>query len=249
MANENIFTTKVREYAVSRPSYAPKAIDRIVSTMLKEGDSIADIGSGTGIFLKEFLLRGYEVFCVEPNDAMRLEAEKAYGGNASFHSISSTAEQTNLPANSISLVTAASAFHWFDIHSFYKECKRILKHNGIVCIVANARIYDSFTEKQHQICKQYCPSYVSLTHGVDKVLRKADAFFKGDFCLERFYYPLHYTKQKFIARSLSSSYAPEKDTDYYKGYIHSLQALLDDTFPDDGIVIENETVMLWGKLS
>ena len=33
------------------------------------------------------------------------------------------------------------------------------------------------------------------------------------------------------------------------GYIHSLQALLDDTFPDDGIVIENETVMLWGKLS
>ena len=50
MANENIFTTKVREYAVSRPSYAPKAIDRIVSTMLKEGDSIADIGSGTGIF-------------------------------------------------------------------------------------------------------------------------------------------------------------------------------------------------------
>ena len=179
MANENIFTTKVREYAVSRPSYAPKAIDRIVSTMLKEGDSIADIGSGTGIFSKEFLLRGYEVFCVEPNDAMRLEAEKAYGGNASFHSISSTAEQTNLPANSISLVTAASAFHWFDIHSFYKESKRILKHNGIVCIVANARIYDSFTEKQHQICKQYCPSYVSLTHGVDKVLRKADAFLKG----------------------------------------------------------------------
>lgn len=248
MANENIFTTKVNEYAVSRPSYAPEAIEEIVSKMLKDGDLIADIGSGTGIFSKEFLLRGYEVFCVEPNAAMRLEAEKVYGENELFHSISASAEQTNLPANSISLITAASAFHWFDINAFYEECKRILKPNGIVCIIANARTYDSFTEKQHQICKQFCPNYVSLTHGVDKVLRKADTFFKGDFCVEKFDYPLHYTKQKFIARSLSSSYAPEKDTANYKGYIHSLQALLDDTFSDDDIVIANETVMLWGRL-
>lgn len=249
MANENIFTTKVSEYAVGRPSYAPEAIEKIVSKMLKEGDLIADIGSGTGIFSKEFLLRGYEVFCVEPNDAMRLEAEKVYGENELFHSISATAEQTNLPANSISLVTAASAFHWFDVNAFYEECKRILKHKGIVCIVANARIYDSFTEKQHQICKRYCPGYVSLTHGVDKVLQKAETFFKGDFHIERFGYPLHYTKQKFIARSLSSSYAPEKGTDNYKEYIHSLQALLDDTFSNDNIVIANETVMLCGELS
>lgn len=248
MANENIFTTKVSEYTVSRPSYAPEAIDRIVSKMLKEGDLIADIGSGTGIFSKEFLLRGYEVFGVEPNDAMRLEAEKVYGKNALFHSISATAEQTNLPANSISLVAAASAFHWFNINAFYEECKRILKHNGIVCVIANARIYDSFTKKQHPICKQYCPGYISLTHGIDKVLRKADTFFKGDFCIERFDYPLHYTKQKFIARSLSSSYAPEKDTYNCRGYIHSLQALLDDTFSEDDIVIANETVMLWGEL-
>lgn len=46
MANENIFTTKVNEYAVSRPSYAPEAIEEIVSKMLKGGDFIADIGSG-----------------------------------------------------------------------------------------------------------------------------------------------------------------------------------------------------------
>lgn len=248
MANENIFTTKVSDYAVSRPSYAAEAVDRILSGMLKKGDLIADVGSGTGIFSKEFLLHGYEVFGVEPNDAMRLEAEKVYGKNKLFHSVAATAENTNLPTGSISLVTAASAFHWFDIPRFYEECKRILKPDGIVCIIANARIYDSFTEKQHQICKQYCPNYTSLTHGVEKMIQKADTFFKGEFYIEKFDYSLHYTKQKFIARSLSSSYAPEKGTDDYEGYTHWLQSLLDDTFPDDKITIANETVMLWGNM-
>lgn len=179
MANENIFTTKVSEYTVSRPSYAPEAIDKIVSKMLKEGDLIADIGSGTGIFSKEFLLRGYEVFGVEPNDAMRLEAEKVYGKNALFHSISATAEQTNLPANSISLVAAASAFHWFNINAFYEECKRILKHNGIVCVIANARIYDSFTKKQHPICKQYCPAIYPYLMVLTRYCGKRIPFSKG----------------------------------------------------------------------
>ncbi len=150
------------------------------------------------------------------------------------------------------------AFHWLRLHQhfiglisilFYKESKRILKHNGIVCIVANARIYDSFTEKQHQICKQYCPSYVSLTHGVDKVLRKADAFFKGISFWKDFIIHCIIQSRNSLPVVYRLHMPPKKDTDYYKGYIHSLQALLDDTFPDDGIVIENETVMLWGKLS
>ena len=83
---------------------------------------------------------------------------------------------------------------------------------------------------------------------MDKVLRKADTFFKGDFCVEKFDYPLHYTKQKFIARSLSSSYAPEKGTDNYEEYTRSLQGLVDETFSDDEMTVANETVMLRGRL-
>ncbi len=249
MANENIFTTKASDYAAGRPSYAPEASKKILSEMLKKGDRIADIGSGTGIFLKEFLLYGYETFGVEPNDAMRMEAEKAYGSNELFHSVSATAENTSLPTDSISLVTAASAFHWFDTQLFYKECKRILKTNGIVCIIANERTYDSFTKSQHQICEQYCNSFTSLAHGAAQMQQKADAFYKGKFFTIKFGFPLHYTKQNFIFRSLSSSYAPEKNTREYEGYIRSLQTLLDDTFLGDEIVIANETKMFWGNLS
>lgn len=248
MTNEDIFTTKASEYASSRPTYAPKAIDKIFSDMISDGEKAADVGSGTGIFSKEFLVRGYDVFCVEPNDAMRAEAEKAYGDNIHFHSVPASAENTGLMANSVSLVTAASAFHWFDMSAFYTECKRILKPDGVVCILTNKRTYDAFTQKQHELCMQYCNNFTSLTHGMDKVLKKAGDFFKGEFHTEAYDFPLIYSKKSFISRSLSSSYAPEKGTEEYEALVRSLQSLLDETFQDDEISIANETVMLWGKL-
>lgn len=248
MANEQIFTTKAEEYAHSRPSYAPEAIAKIFRELLQQGDVVADIGSGTGILSREFLIRGYEVYCVEPNDAMRLEAEKRYHDWAIFHSIAATAEQTSLPAQSVALITAASAFHWFDAAAFRRECERLLTPHGAICILANERVYDAFTEKQHTLCRRYCLSYTSLTHGMEKVLRQAQMFFKGEFTQERFSFPLSYSKDRFISRSLSSSYAPEKGSAQYEAYVCALRELLDQTFHGEMITIANETVMLWGRV-
>ena len=38
--------------------------------------AVADIGSGTGILTRELLKSGYEVWAVEPNEAMRTAAEQ-----------------------------------------------------------------------------------------------------------------------------------------------------------------------------
>lgn len=248
MANETLFTTKAADYAASRPSYAPEAIERIFSVMIRPGDTAADIGSGTGILSREFLRRGYEVYCVEPNDAMRAEAEKQYGGDAHFHSVAASAEQTGLPGGSVSLVTAASAFHWFDPQAFRAECRRILTPGGRVCILANARIMDDFTRRQHALCQRYCHGYTSLAHGAEKMQRKADTFFGGAFSRETVSFPLRYTKESFLVRSLSSSYAPEKGTAEYSGYVRELTALMEELFPGDSLTVANETLMLWGTL-
>lgn len=247
MGNELVFSGKAAFYAASRQSYAPEAIAHIFSQMISPGEAAADVGSGTGILSGEFIKRGYDVFCVEPNTEMRREAEQRYGGNPRFHSIAAPAEHTGLPDGCVSLVTAASAFHWFEAAAFRAECQRILRPNGIVCILANRREYDGFTQAQHAICQQYCVGYTSLTHGVEKVCCRAAAFFDGDYSMQCFPFPLYYTKEKFIARSLSSSYAPERGSSAYDAYVQALRHLLDVWFSEEVIQISNCTVMLWGR--
>lgn len=186
---------------------------------------------------------------MEPNAAMRARAEAAYGQNPRFHSVPASAEHTGLPAESLSLITAASSFHWLDTALFHAECCRLLKPGGIVCILANARRYDAFTRARHALCLRYCPGYTSLTHGAEKVQARAGAFFKGGYAAETFSFPLQYSREGFISRSLSSSYGPSPGTAEYEGYIRALGALLDTVMEGDCLSVANDTLLLWGELS
>jgi|GEM_PF-3103944 len=199
MANETVFTEKAAEYARSRPAYAPQAVEKVLELAGSTENRIGDMGSGTGILSGVLLSRGYEVFCVEPNAAMRARAEATYGQNPRFHSVPASAEHTGLPAESLSLITAASSFHWLDTALFHSECCRLMKPGGIVCILANVRRHDAFTRAQHALCLRYCPGYTSLTHGAEKVQARAGAFFKGGYAAETFSFPLQYSREGFIS--------------------------------------------------
>ena len=39
-----------------------------------------------------------------------------------------------MPDHSVDLITVATAIHWFDIPTFYKEVQRVLKPNGILAV-------------------------------------------------------------------------------------------------------------------
>lgn len=249
MANETVFTEKAAEYVRSRPAYAPQAVEKVLELAGSTENRIGDMGSGTGILSGVLLSRGYEVFCVEPNAAMRARAEATYGQNPRFHSVPASAEHTGLPAESLSLITAASSFHWLDTALFHSECCRLMKPGGIVCILANVRRYDAFTRAQHALCLRYCPGYTSLTHGAEKVQARAGAFFKGGYAAETFSFPLQYSREGFISRSLSSSYGPSPGTAEYEGYIRALGTLLDTVMEGDCLSVANDTLLLWGELS
>ena len=87
---------------------------------------VADIGSGTGILSELFLRNGNRVYGVEPNKNMRKAAERNLQKYPNFISIDGSAENMSLQNESIELMTAAQAFHWFDIENAKKEFKRIL---------------------------------------------------------------------------------------------------------------------------
>ena len=103
---------------------------------------VADIGSGTGIFSRLLIEAGATVFAVEPNAAMRAAAEAAFGGQPRFASLEGTAEATGLPERSVSLITCAQAFHWFDPAAARGEFVRILSPDGWCALIWNTPVRD-----------------------------------------------------------------------------------------------------------
>ena len=138
--NENIFNGVGETYAKYRPSYPQTLLKYLCAEIgINKFSTIADIGSGTGIFTQQLLNKCSKIYAIEPNDDMREVAEKKLGNELGFISINGTAENTTLENESIDYITAAQSFHWFDRLSFKQECKRILKPKGKVILIWNSR--------------------------------------------------------------------------------------------------------------
>ncbi len=175
------FSDRVENYVRYRPSY-PSGVLALLQqeTHLTPTDSIADIGSGTGISAELFLRNGNSVFGVEPNSAMRLAAAQQLRSYPTFHSVTGTAESTTLPSQSVDYVIAAQAFHWFDQQKAKQEFARILKPEGWVVLIWNSRRTEStaFLRDYEALLQQYGTDYKEIRHK-NIVLLELQAFFNG----------------------------------------------------------------------
>ena len=122
------FSNRVENYVKYRPGYPQGVLTLLQDKCGMTGASaIADVGSGTGILTELLLQNGNRVFAVEPNRDMRAAAELLLGKHPNFTSIDGTAEATTLPDQSVEVITAGQAFHWFDREPTRREFVRILK--------------------------------------------------------------------------------------------------------------------------
>jgi SAM-dependent methyltransferase len=154
------FSNRVTDYAQHRPSYPAAVIDAI----LDGGDfhTVADIGSGTGISAQLLADRGLSIWAVEPNAAMRA----AITPHPHITPWDGTAEATRLPDDSMDLVTAFQAFHWFKHDVALPELRRILKPDGRLAVVWNNRDRtDPFTKQYGQVLQ----SVTSKPVGIDRM--------------------------------------------------------------------------------
>ncbi|MBU1628233.1 class I SAM-dependent methyltransferase, partial [bacterium] len=161
------FSDRVDNYSKYRPSYPAKIISLLNTKCdLTKDDIIADIGSGTGILTKLFLDYGNKVFGIEPNKEMREVAEKLLDEYANFVSVDAVAESTKLQSNSIDLLTAGQAFHWFKQDDVKEEFKRILKPEGWIVLVWNIRLIESsqFMNAYEDLLIKHAPDYLTVSH-------------------------------------------------------------------------------------
>ena len=245
------FTARVADYAAYRPSYPPEVIGVLAREgVLRPSDVVADVGSGTGILTALLLANGNTVHAVEPNAAMASEATARLSGNPRFHAVAGRAEATGLPDASCDVVTAAQAFHWFDIDPTRRELQRILRPGGAVVLVWNVRRIDStpFLREYEELLLRFAIDY-----------KKISAGWADEQAIGRFFAPLPFEvrgleyRQAFgfdglRGRLLSSSYAPPAGHPQHEPMLAELRRLFDRHQRDGQVAFDYDTHVYWGGL-
>ncbi|MHC1694208.1 MAG: class I SAM-dependent methyltransferase [Eubacteriales bacterium] len=237
--NTKRFSQKADGYKKYRPSYPSELMDYLYSQLgFSPKSTVADIGSGTGIFSACLLERGSRVYAVEPNTPMRKAAQDWLSAYPTFVSMDGTAEDTTLPDHCADFVTAAQAFHWFDRERFRDECARILVPRGKVVLVWNTRDEQSaVTAECREVCRRMCPDFKAFHGGTEVSLQANESFFKrGTYEVKSFANNVSHGRQDFIGRNLSSSYAPKPEDASYVSFTQMIGDIFDRHAVDGKVV-------------
>ena len=244
------FSSRVADYTRYRPSYPPGVIELLRQRAgLRPGSKVADIGSGTGIFSKLLLEAGAEVFAVEPNAEMRAAAESMLGASSRFHSIGEPAEATCLEAQSMDLIVAAQAFHWFDRQRVREEFIRILKPGGSIALIWNVRQTDSsaFLRDYEKLLLTFAPEYPQVRHENVDAETLARFFDGGRFEKHSFANSQIFDFAGLSGRLLSSSYAPAAGHSLHEPMMADLRRIFDAHQHDDTVSFQYDTEVYLGR--
>lgn len=244
------FAGRVAEYARWRPGYPPELLSLLRQDLgLRREDVVADVGSGTGLLTRLFLENGNPVVAVEPDPAMRRVAEEELGGDPSFHSVAGTAEDTTLDAESVDLVVAGQAFHWFDREAAREEFRRILRIPRRVALIWYTRVVEGspFMEDLERLLLEHGTDYRSVRH--DRIPRKElRRFFSGGYRRSSLPHGQVLVREGLRGRLRSMSYLPAPGEPGHEDVIAEADRLFREHAEDGRVTIEYELEVHLGRL-
>ena len=217
------FSNKAEKYELYRPTYTEESILKILdlcNLVPSNKIKIADIGSGTGKFTKLLLDRGFIVYAVEPNEQMRIIAENKFRNHNNFNSINEIAEDTHLEDNSITLITVAQAFHYFELDKVKKEFMRILRADGKVALLWNFRLRESdFIREYENIIYNLHSNKIKPTHAQDNMTDEVFKKFFVNYEIVNISNSQEFDFESLWGRTLSNNHMPtENEPEYLKLY-------------------------------
>jgi MOSC domain-containing protein YiiM/SAM-dependent methyltransferase len=131
------FAAGADAYERGRPEYSAEAIDTLIRELgIGPGKRVLDLAAGTGKLTRQIAPSGAEIVAVEPVAEMRAKLESVLPG---IEAIEGTAERIPLPNHSVDAVVVGQAFHWFDGIRAVSEIRRVLKPDGGIGLIWQAR--------------------------------------------------------------------------------------------------------------
>jgi len=123
------FSGQAGSYAHYRPGYPAELFDYLAERAPSR--SLAwDCATGSGQAACELAKRFHSVIASDASQA-QIDAARPCPGVTYRTAL---AEQSGQEDASVDLVTVAQALHWFDLESFYREVKRVLRPNGLLAV-------------------------------------------------------------------------------------------------------------------
>ena len=130
MVFKDHFSARSAEYAAYRPTY-PRALVDYLAGLCERTEQALDAGCGTGQLAVLLADRFDHVIAT---DASAQQIEKAEAHERVEYRVA-PAEQSGLTEQTVDLITAAQAAHWFDLPAFYAEARRVGKPGAILALV------------------------------------------------------------------------------------------------------------------
>ena len=124
------------DYARYRAGFPDRFYDRLFNGgWIAAGNSILDVGTGTGTVARGLTKRGCNVVGLDPSIELVEQAKVLDSAvHVKIDYVIATAEQTGLPSHSFDAVTAGTCWHWFDRRLAALESRRLLKPGGRLII-------------------------------------------------------------------------------------------------------------------
>ncbi len=129
------FGTVAEVYDRARPAYPAAAIDGLLAYAgLTGGETVLEVGAGTGTATRQLAQRGLGVVAVEPSAEMATVGARSCARYGAVRFVAAEFERWTAPRRFPALV-CANAWHWIDVDSRYALAAAALEPGGtLACL-------------------------------------------------------------------------------------------------------------------
>jgi ubiquinone/menaquinone biosynthesis C-methylase UbiE len=140
-----VFDEVAAEYDRSRPAYPDELVAHACQISgIGGGDSVLEVGCGSGQLTRSLVARGLRVVAVEPGKHLVSIVEENLGGSGPVDFVNARFEDAPVPEGHFRAVFSASAFHWIDPDVSWEKVARVLVPGGTLALIQ----YSGFHEER-----------------------------------------------------------------------------------------------------